>query len=53
MLSKKLILEYQTIIKEEFGQDITYEEADRQGNNLVRYFEILAKADARSKATSK
>ena len=47
MLSKQAIEEYQKIMKEEFGQDITIAEAEEQGTQLVKFFEILIEIDKR------
>lgn len=49
MLSQKAILKFQKIMKEEYGQDITIEEAEEQGTRLLRLFEILIKVDQRNK----
>jgi len=49
MLSKQAIEEYQKIMKEEFGQDITVTEAEEQGTRLLKFFEILIKVDQRDK----
>ncbi len=37
MLSKQSIEEYQKIMKEEFGQDISISEAEEQGIRLMNY----------------
>lgn len=42
-VSKELILELQTIIKEESGKEVTFEEASKIANGLVGYFDTLAK----------
>ena len=47
MLSKQAIEEYQKIMKEEFGQDITVAEAEEQGTRLLKFFEILIEIDGR------
>ena len=49
MLSKQAIEEYQKIMKEKFGQDITPAEAEEQGTRLLKFFEILIKIDQRKK----
>lgn len=42
-VSKELILELQTIIKEESGKEVTFEEVSKIANGLVGYFDTLAK----------
>ncbi len=42
-VSKGLILELQTIIKEESNKEVTFEEASKIANGLVGYFDTLAK----------
>lgn len=49
MLSKQATEEYQKIMKEEFGQDITVTEAEDQGTRLLKFFELLIKVDQQSK----
>jgi len=44
-VSKELILELQTIIKEEYKKEITIEEASEIANGLVGYFDTLARID--------
>jgi len=46
-VSKELILELQTIIKEESGKEVTFEEASKIANGLVGYFDTLAKIQHR------
>ena len=41
MLSKQAIEEYQKIMKEEFGQDITIAEAEEQGTRLSKSCEFI------------
>lgn len=40
-LSQKAINDYQKIYKETFGEGISYEEAEKQGVNLLRLFRII------------
>ena len=47
--SQKLIDEYKRIFKEEYGVEYTDQEAQEGANNLVGFFELLAKIDYRSK----
>jgi hypothetical protein len=42
-ISGKLVAEFQKIVKEEYGRDITMAEASEMANGLVGYFDTLAK----------
>lgn len=42
-LSRKAIEEYKAIYKKEFGEDSTDTEAEEQGMNLLRLFQIIYK----------
>lgn len=50
MLSKQAVEEYQKIFKKEYGQNLTYAEAEEQGNRLLKFFEILIKIDQKNKS---
>jgi hypothetical protein len=41
MLSKQAVMDYQKIYKQTFGEEISYEEAERQGIRLLRLFRII------------
>lgn len=41
MLSKESIIEFQLIVKEEFGEDLSFQEASEIANGLVDYFSLL------------
>lgn len=43
MVSKELILELQIIIKEEYGREVDFQQVSLIANNLVDYFDLLAK----------
>lgn len=43
MISKVTITEFQEAIKEDYGKDISLEEAESILNGLVGYFDVLAK----------
>lgn len=43
MLSKLAIEEYQKIFKEEFGEEISDEEAREQGERLIQLFKVIYK----------
>lgn len=47
MISRKLILELQQILKEEFELDLPYEKVLRVGNFLLLYFEALLSEEAK------
>ena len=49
MLSKQAIKEYQDIFKKEFGQDLSYIEAEEQGTRLLKFFELLIQIDQKDK----
>ena len=42
MLSESLIKEFQTILKEEYGQEYTYYDATKMAETTVRLFDELA-----------
>jgi hypothetical protein len=42
-ISRKLIDELKTIIKEEYGKELTNQEASEMARDLVGYFDLLAK----------
>lgn len=48
-LSKQTIEEYRQIYREEYGKEISFEEAEKQGTNLVELFRLLIKVDKKSK----
>lgn len=48
MLSQKAIVEFQRIMKEEYGQDITTAEAEEQGTHLLKFFELLIEIDRKN-----
>ena len=43
MSSEQAIKELQKIIKDEYGRDVTFDEATTIANDLVGYFDLLAK----------
>ena len=49
MVSEKLIIEFQKIAKTEYGLDLSFEEANEIGNDLVDFFDTLAKMDFEKK----
>lgn len=50
-VSKELISELQTIIKEDYGQELELQEVSLIANNLVKYFDLLAKIHHRNYET--
>lgn len=48
-VSQKLILELQRIMKEEYGRELSIVEAGEIANNLVSFYDLLLKVDAKTK----
>ena len=48
-LSKERILEFQRVFKEEYGKELSFAEASETASNLVGFFDLLLKIDARNK----
>lgn len=53
MVSKKLIEELRLILKEEYGWDMSYEEASKFGNFLVHYYSFMLKHESKEKKIKK
>ena len=49
MLSKTLLDELKKIIKEDYGKEFADQEINQIANNLVNYFDLLAKINHRMK----
>jgi uncharacterized protein (DUF927 family) len=49
MISEKLIIELQEIIKTRYGADLSFENTAKIGNDLVEAFDVLAQIDFREK----
>lgn len=49
MISDKLIKELQTIIKREYGKDLSFQEVAKIGNDLVEAFDVMAQIDFKEK----
>lgn len=49
MISKERIVELQKIIKEDYGEELSYEKAAEAGRNLVGFFEVLLQIENRTK----
>ena len=49
MISEKLIIELQEIIKTRYGVDLSFEETAKIGDDLVEAFDVLAQIDYREK----
>jgi hypothetical protein len=52
MVSKELIQEFREIAKAEYGLDLSFEEANNIGNDLVDFFDTLAKINFENKRNS-
>ncbi len=48
-LTKKDIQEFQKICKEDYGKELSYEEADVDANKLVRLMQIILEPDEEKK----
>jgi len=46
-LSKERILEFQKILKQDYGKEFSFAEATEAANNLVGSFDLLLKIDMR------
>lgn len=49
MISEKLIIELQEIIKTRYGVNLSFEETAKLGNGLVEIFDTMAKIDFKEK----
>lgn len=49
MVSKELIQEFRQIVKAEHGLDLSFEDANKIGNDLVDFFGTLARIDFENK----
>lgn len=49
MISKKLLKELQVITKEEYGKELDMKQVSEIGNNLLNFFELLAKIECGDK----
>lgn len=52
MLTPELIQEFQNIIQEEYGVDLTDKDATEIANNLTGYFDLLAKIHHRNQTSA-
>ncbi len=43
MVSEKLVKEFQQIVKEDYNKDLSFEEASSIMNDMVNYYDLLAK----------
>lgn len=53
MISQQLVKELRIIIKEEYSRDLSIQEASKLANNLVGYFDLLAKINYRENKKGK
>ena len=49
-ISDRLVQEFKEIVKEDYNEELSDEEARKQGQNLVNFFEILHKGDMEERA---
>jgi hypothetical protein len=49
-ISNKTIQEFRDVVKEEYGKNISLEDASEVVHNLVDYFDLLHKIDLREKS---
>ncbi len=49
MLSDQTVEEFRRIMREDYGAEMTKQEASEAAHNLVGYFALFAKIDARMK----
>lgn len=45
MISEKLIIELQEIIHRQYGKNLSLDETAKIGNDLVKFFDVLARVD--------
>lgn len=53
MISQKLLNELKVILEKEYGQNLNEKQIFETANNLVNFFEILAKIEHREKFKNK
>lgn len=53
MVSDKLIRELQTIVKEEGNMSLSFEEAKKTGEFMVKYFKLLMEINDRTEIVKK
>ncbi len=46
MISRTLLEELKTIVKEDYGKDLTPEEVSEIGTTLLNYFDLLTEVEA-------
>lgn len=51
ILSTQMVENFQKIMKQEYGQELTFAEAEEQEIRLVKFFELLIKIDQKQKTT--
>ena len=49
MISEKLIIELQEIIKSQYGVELSFKETARIGDDLVEAFDVMAQINFREK----
>jgi hypothetical protein len=48
MIDKELIQEFREIVKDEYGEDLSFAEAEEIANGLANYFYLLKKAHVKT-----
>lgn len=47
MINEATIIEFQDALREEYGRDVTFQEASQMLNDLVTYFDVLMRIEGR------
>jgi hypothetical protein len=47
MISESTVVEFQDALKEEYGKDVTFQEASQMLSDLVTYFDVLMRIEGR------
>ena len=47
MISESTVVEFQDALKEEYGKDVTFQEASQILSDLVTYFDLLMRIEGR------
>lgn len=47
MIRESTVVEFQDALKEEYGKDVTFQEASQMLSDLVTYFDVLMRIEGR------
>jgi hypothetical protein len=47
MISESTVVEFQDALNEEYGKDVTFQEASQMLSDLVTYFDVLMRIEGR------